>query len=376
MWYIQEVEGVRTDVRVICLPYLITDWYIDQMKSKYYDSDPVPFSMNHNQYETGTRDQLPVYDKIKEPVELKDVIDFIASDKPETRLKTNYNETIDYFPTKKLKVTVDKDKVLRNGVVKAADSAQIVDEMTWSLSSRYILKNDLMILDLVANSNWERPIYFVTVGPGNDTNIRDYFQCEGFAYRLVPIKTKYDMMSVGRIDTDDLYDKLMNKFRWGNMGDPDVYLDENIRRTIQIVKLRNTFGRLAIALKQEGKDDKAIEVLNRCLEILPIEKVNLTYYDSRLVDALFECNHPKAVEITTDIFNTAYNDLLYYAKLPVPFYASNDNKRQMCMVNAQWILETVQNQKQTQLYKELEPVFNEMYSIYSGNTSAKGLSRK
>jgi hypothetical protein len=332
--------------------------------------------MNHNQYETGTRDQLPVYDKIKDAVELKDVIDFIASDKPETRLKTNYNENIDYFPTKKLKITVDKEKVLATGTVKAQDSALIVDEMTWSLASRYILKNDLMILDLVANSNWERPIYFVAVGPGNDTNLRDYFQCEGFAYRLVPIKTKYDMLSVGRIDTDDLYDKMMNKFRWGNMGDPKVYLDENIRRTLQIVKLRGNFGRLAIALEQEGKHDSALAVLNRCLEVLPIEKVNLSYYDSKFVDALFECNHPQAAEIVTNVFNTAYNDLLYYAKLPAPFFASNDNKRQMSMVSAQWIIETLQTYNQTELFNELNEVFTEMYGIYSGNINAKGLSRK
>ena len=367
LWYIQEVEGVRTDVRVICLPYLITDWYIDQMKSKYYDSDPVPFSMNHNQYETGTRDQLPVYDKIKEPVELKDVIDFIASDKPETRLKTNYSDVIDYFPTKKLKVTIDKDEILRKGVVKAKDSAQIVDEMTWSLSSRYILKNDLMILDLVANANWDRPIYFVTVGPGNDTNIRDYFQCEGFAYHLVPIKTKYDAQSVGRIDTDDLYDKLMNKFRWGNMGDPKVYLDENIRRTIQIVKLRTNFSRLAIALKQEGKDDKAIEVLDRCLEVLPVEKMAVSFYDMHLLDALLICNHSRAEEIATGIFNNAYNDMLYYAKLPMPFYVSCEEKRKMCMYNAGLVIEALHDNNMTKLHNEFQPVYNEMFSIFSGN---------
>ena len=376
LWYIQEVEGVRTDVRVICLPYLITDWYIDQMKSKYYESEPVPFSMTHSQYETGTRDQLPVYDKIKDAQELKDVINFIKSDNPQTRLTTNYSEAIDYFPTKKLKVTIDKEKVLATGTVKAKDSALIVDEMAWSLTSRYILKNDLMILDLVANSNWERPIYFVSVGPGNDTNLRDYFQCEGFAYRLVPIKTKYDMMSVGRIDTDQLYDKLMNKFRWGNMGDPKVYLDENIRRTIQIVKLRTNFGRLAIALEQEGKHDSATAVLNRCLEVLPVEKMALTYYDLRFVDALFACNHPKASEIATGIFNNAYNDLLYYAGLPAPFYASNENKRYMCMANAQLVLETLQTYEQTELFNELNGVLTEMYSIYSGSKNAKGLSRR
>ena len=380
LWYIQEVEEVRTDVRVICLPYLITDWYIDQMKSKYYDSDPVPFSLTHSQYETGTRDQLPVYDKLKEAQELKEVINFIKSDNPQTRLTSSYNnELMDYFPTKKLKVTIDKDEILRKGVVKEKDSDKIVDEMNWSLTSRYILKNDLMILDLVANSNWDRPIYFVSVGPGNDTNLRDYFQCEGFAYRLVPIKTKYDMMSVGRIDTDDLYDKMMNKFRWGNMGDPKVYLDENIRRTLQIVKLRSNFGRLASALQAEGKSDKAMEVLNRCFEVLPVEKVALTYYDSKFVDALFECNHPKAEEIVTNVFNTAYNDLLYYAKLPVPFYASCEEKRKMCMINAQWILEVLNDHGKTELHDELDKVFSEMFSIYSGNqpqSAIKNLSRR
>jgi len=371
LWYIQEVEGVRTDVRVICLPYLITDWYIDQMKSKYYESEPVPFSFTRQQYETGKRDQVPVYEKIKEAVELKDVIDFIGSDDPNTRLRSNYQESIDYFPTKKLKMTVDKEKVLETGAVKAKDSALIVDEMAWSLSSRYILKNDLMILDLVAHANWERPIYFVSVGPGSETNMRDYFQCEGFAYRLVPIKTKYDMQNIGRIDTDVLYDNMMNKFRWGNMNRPDVYLDENIRRTIHIVKLRNTFGRLAIALQEEGKKDSAQVVLNKCLDVLPIEKMNIDYYDARFVDALLICNHEKAKDIVMEIFNTAYNDLLYYAKQDARFFASSENKRQMCMVNAQWILESLRDNGRTDLLHELEPVFSQMYQIYSGNMDFK-----
>ena len=335
----------------------------------------MPFSLTHSQYETGVRDQLPVVEKIKEPQELRDVIDFVKSDNPQTRVQGYSNELMDYFPTKKLKMTIDKDAVLAKGVVKEKDADKIISEMNWSLSSRYILKNDLMILDLVANSNWDRPIYFVSVGPGNDTNLRDYFQCEGFAYRLVPIKTKYDMLSVGRIDTDDLYDKLMNKFRWGNMGDPKVYLDENIRRTLQIVKLRNTFGRLAIALKQEGKDDKAIEVIDRCLEVLPVEKMAITYYDFHIIDALFVCNHPKASEIASGIFNNAYNDLLYYAKLPMPFYVSHEEKRKMCMVNAQWILETLENYNHTDLHGELESVFNEMYGIYSGNQPQSALKK-
>lgn len=379
LWYIQEVEGVRTDVRVICLPYLITDWYIDQMKSKYYESEPVPISFERSQYETGVRDQVPVYEKIKEPVELKDVIEFIKSDNPQTRLSTNYNEKVDYFPTKKLKITIDKDEILAKGVVAAKDSNLIVDEMNWSLASRYIMKNDLMILDMIANGNWDRPIYFVSVGPGNDTNIREYFQCEGFAYKLVPIKTKFDNQEVGHINTDVLYDKLMNKFRWGNMGKPNVYLDENIRRTLHIVKVRNNFGRLSIALHQEGKADSAIAVLNRGLEILPPEKMNFDYYDSKFIEALFVCNHERASEIATNIMNTAYNDMLYYASLKPVFYASTESKRLMCMVNAQSVLDIAKAYQQTELLKEFNPMFEEMYSIYNGNVHVndiKAMSRK
>ncbi len=379
LWYIQEVEGVRTDVRVICLPYLITDWYIDQMKSKYYESDPVPFSFTHDQYESGTRDQVPVYEKIKDPQELKDVIDFVGSDNPQTKLMTNYNEKVDYFPTKKLKVTIDKDDILAKGVVPAKDSARIVNEMSWSLASRYIMKNDMMILDLVANSNWDRPIYFVSVGPGNDTNIRDYFQCEGFAYRLVPIKTPFDYQELGYIDTDVLYDNMMNKFRWGNMGDPKVYLDENIRRTLHIVKVRNNFGRLAMALQQEGKADSANVVIDRALEVLPPEKICIDYYDMKLVEALFACKHDRTEEIARTIANTAYNDLLYYAKLDPRFYASAESKRQMCMINAQMVIEIASTYKFAELEKDLSQIYGEMYDIYSGKVdynSLQQLSRK
>ena len=372
LWYIQEVEGVRTDVRVICLPYLITDWYIDQMKSKYYESEPVPFSYEHYQYETGVRDQLPVYERIKEPVELKEVIDFVGRSDKETRVQNYNNELMDYFPTKKLKMTIDKDKVLAEGAVKQKDADLIVDEMAWNLSARYIMKNDLMILDLVANANWERPIYFVAVGPGSsETNLRDYFQCEGFAYRLVPIKTKYDLQNIGRIDTEVLYDNMMNKFRWGNMNNPKVYLDENIRRTLHIVKLRSNFGRLAIALKEEGKTDMAMNAINKCLDVLPVEKMPIDYYDMSLVNAMLLCNHDRTDEIVTKVFNTAYNDLLYYANQDARFYASSENKRQMCMVNAQWILESLRDNHRTDLLSEFEPVFSQMYQIYSGNLSAK-----
>ncbi|MGD9992079.1 MAG: DUF2723 domain-containing protein [Salinivirgaceae bacterium] len=365
LWYIQEVEEVRTDVRVICLPYLITDWYIDQMKSKYYESEPVPFSLNKNQYVLGKRDQVPVFERVSDAVELRQVIDFVGSDDARTQVQTTMGEKTDYFPTKKFKITVDKEKVLSEQVVKEDQAGEIVDEIRWNIGANYILKNDLMILDLLASSNWERPIYFVTVGTGNETNMRDYFQLEGFAYRFVPIKTPFDYQSIGRIDTDILYDNLMNKFRWGNMAEPHVYLDENIRRTIRIVKIRNNFGRLAKALVAENKKDSAKQVMLRGLEVLPVEKMALEYWDSHFVEALFEAGLQElGRELVEEMATDALNDLRYYTKLDRRFPNQAEHDKQICFATVQWLNEMAQRYGEKELSQQLNKTFEEMYGLF------------
>ncbi|MGE4287791.1 MAG: DUF2723 domain-containing protein [Salinivirgaceae bacterium] len=365
LWYIQEVEEVRTDVRVICLPYLITDWYIDQMKSKYYESEPVPFSLNKNQYVLGKRDQVPVFERVSDAVELSQVIEFVGSDDARTQVQTTMGEKTDYFPTKKFKISVDKEKVLAENVVKPENAGEIVDEIRWNIGANYILKNDLMILDLLASANWERPIYFVTVGTGNETNMRDYFQLEGFAYRFVPIKTPFDYQSIGRIDTDILYDNLMNNFRWGNMADPHVYLDENIRRTIRIVKIRNNFGRLAKALVAENKKDSAQQVMLRGLEVLPVEKMGLEYWDSHFVEALFEAGLQEQGRLMVEkMADDALNDLRYYTKLDRRFPNQAEQDKQICFATVQWLNEMALRYGEKELSQKLNQTFEEMYGLF------------
>ncbi len=365
LWYIQEVEEIRTDVRVICLPYLITDWYIDQMKSKYYDSEPIPFTLTKDQYVVGKRDQVPVFERMKEYVELKQVIEFVASDDARTQVQTTLNEKTNYFPTKKFKITVDKNKVIKEGVVKPENANLIVDEIKWSINSNYVLKNDLMILDLLTSSNWERPIYFVSVGSGNQTNMRDYFQLEGFASRFVPIKTKFNHQAIGRIDTDILYDNIMNKFRWGNMSDPDVYLDENTRRTIRIVKVRNNFGRLAKALVTEGKQDSAQTVLKRGLEVLPLEKVPLELYDAQFVEAFFEAGMTeKGIEIITQMADDAVSDMDYYVRLQEKKGNVADQEKQFIVGTIQWLSGLASKYGSKELSDDVSKKFEEIYTLY------------
>jgi hypothetical protein len=335
------------------------------MKSKYYESDPVPFSMNKDQYIQGVRDQVPVFERFEGFVELRQVIDFVASDDERTRVQTNMNDKTDYFPTKKFKITVDSAKVMANGVVKPENADQIVQEIKWSISSNYVMKNDMMILDLFATSDWERPIYFVSVGSGNETNMKDYFQLEGFASRFVPIKTPYDYLNTGRVDTDILWDNLMNKFQWGNIGDPKVYLNENTRRTIRIVKVRNNFGRLAKSLNAEGDKARAQEALNRCLEILPADKMKIEYYDSQFVEAFFEVGmNEEGKEIALQMANTALKDMEYFVKFDTKFGKVSDQDKQLAFVTVQWLNDVARRYKQEELSAELNKTFEEIYQMF------------
>jgi tetratricopeptide (TPR) repeat protein len=298
LWYNQDVEGVRTDVRVCNLSYLQTDWYIDQMKRKAYESEPVPFSMNTDKYRQGTRDLIYLLDDpriSRESVGLKEAVNFIADDNPATKLQQAENAA--YLPQ-------DYDK--------------IVDTITINLSNRSFLpKDEMMILDLLATNNWERPVYWaITVGSSKYMNLQDYFQVEGFAYRFVPIKSQSSPQTLrfGSVATDIMYDNLMNKFEYGNMNDPDIYVDENNAR--MMTNIRNSFNRLARALVEEGKNDSAIAVIDRCLELVPNEIVQYEYFAMELAETYFAAGASEKgkqmVETAFDIYN---NELAYFLSL-------------------------------------------------------------
>ncbi|MBK8847100.1 MAG: DUF2723 domain-containing protein [Bacteroidetes bacterium] len=261
LWYAQEVEGVRRDVRIVNLSLLNTDWYIDQMKRQAYEGPPVPFTVPREKYIQGTRDYIPYFEQksiSSDYIELKSVFEFITSDDPKTKVQLRDGSFINYLPTKKFKMTIDKEQVIKSGTVAAKDSALIVNEIVWDLNKGYVQKADLMMLDLIANNNWKRPIYYaVTVGSDNYIGLDDHFQLEGLAYRLVPIKTVNKDGQTGRVAVDEMYNNTMNKFAWGNMKMEGVYLDQNnLNMTMNI---KNNFSRLAEAKFMEGKYDDCIK---------------------------------------------------------------------------------------------------------------------
>lgn len=324
LWYAQEVEGKRTDVRVCNLMLLNTDWYIDQMKRKVYESDPLPITLPVKKYYDGINNQTWIYEKVKEPVDISTIINYVNSDNSATKLKVSANELLDIIPTKTIRIPVDKKKVLASGTVKPQDSAKIVPYIDIKLKGSSIIKSQLIVLDILAHNDWERPIYYVTGYHNDALGLEDYFQLEGLAYRLVPIKSENKgWLEYGRVDTDILYDNIMNKFVWGGANDPKVDIDYNHRRTILVVKARLNYARLSKALSAEGKYEKAISVLDRCMEVLPLSTISYDPYMPDVIDAYFAAGDTsKAVAMTNDICSHYYEQLDYYLKQS-PFIVSS-----------------------------------------------------
>ncbi|MBE0678472.1 MAG: DUF2723 domain-containing protein, partial [Bacteroidales bacterium] len=287
LWYAQEVEGVRTDVRVCNLMLLNTDWYIDQMKMKAYTSEPLPISLPKSLYYDGVNNQVAVYERVSEPANAKEVMKFISSGSDVSKLKM-YGEDIYYIPTRTVRIPVNAAKVIANGTVRPEDADKIVPYIDIHLKGSWIMKSQLMVLDIIAHNDWERPVYFVAGMHDDAMGLEEYFQLEGLAYRLVPVKgVNRGWLEYGRIDTEILYDNMMNRFMWRGAAEPDVYIDYYHMRTLTVIRTRLNHARLAKSLVAEGDTARARAVIDRCLELFPVSKLGYDFYFSEIISACF-----------------------------------------------------------------------------------------
>lgn len=273
LWYAQEIEHFRTDVKIVNTSLFMTDWYIDQMKAKSYESDPLPISFTHDQYVGDKLDYVAHIPKIETRWNIKDFIDFIKN--PKSTVGLQNGQTIHFYPTNKIRVNVDKNTIIKNKVVNARYNDSIVPYMDIDIKGSALYKNRLMMLDILANNNWKRPIYF-SGGAFDDEDylwLKDYLQLDGMVYKLVPIKNTPSKnggpMDMGQIDADKMYDIVM-KWDWGNSESEKIYHDPETRRNS--ITYRTNLSRLMNELIAEDKIDKAKNVINLAMTKMPVDK--------------------------------------------------------------------------------------------------------
>lgn len=364
LWYAQEVEGIRTDIRVVNYMLASGDWYVHQLGKKVYNADRLKFTLTPPQYKKGINEIVPFYDRgIKNYLELKEVVDFIASDNKATRAMLQSGREVNYLPSKKLKITVDKEKVLKNGIVPPEFADKIVDNIQWTVAQSVLLKNDLMLFDMLASNQWERPIYFVNPSTMNKVfNIEKYCHQEGFVYRFMPVLASHYQKGLAGINTWMSYDILMNKCEWGHLADNDVTVDRESYRECMVP--RQTFIRTAEALVNEGQAQMAIALADRCQEIFPNHKISFNMLMLPLVEVYYQAGAmPKGTALAHEIVQLYTDEIMYCTALPgrfVPYYETDLGQAFSVL---QRLLMAAKHYKQDDLSDEIEAFMEEQMKL-------------
>ena len=329
LWYAQEVEGYRTDVRTINTSLFATDWYIDQMKKAAYNSPPIPSQLTHDKYAWGVRDAVYYQPLTDERWDIKQFMDVIESDKytMEYIIKSRGGDPTQYpesyrnlhiYPTNKIRVPVNKQNVLESGLVKPEDADLIVDYIDIEIPGKALTKNRIMMLDILANNDWKRPIYFTggSFSPAEYMWMKDYLQLDGLVYKLVPIKTPIDPKNpyeMGRIDADLMYDIVMD-WKWGNSGSTEIYHDPETRKNS--ISFRGNLARLTEKLLQEGKTEKAKDILDLAMEKMPFGYFGYYVFLEPFVDGYYQVGETeKARALFEDVAKKYQEYLEYYGSM-------------------------------------------------------------
>ena len=397
LWYNQETEGFRTDARTCNLSYLQTDWYIDQMKRPAYDSPALPITWDRTEYMEGQNEYVPIRPDFKKqidkaykaaeeevlngknpealnniraqfgdnPYELKNILKYWV--------RTKDGQAV--IPTDSIVVKIDKEAVRRSGMmIPEALGDSIPDYMHISLKDekgnpkRALYKSELMMLEMLANANWERPIYMaITVGTDNQLNMREHFIQEGLTYRFTPFNTE----ALGAtIDSEKMYDNLMNKFKFGGIDKPGIYIDENTMR--MCYTHRRIFAQLITQLMKEGKKDKALAALEYAEKMIPAFNVPYDVQNGALemAEAYYQLgNNTKADQIIDELANKSVEYLTWYLSL-------DDNhllmsQREFIMHLSALDMEVKMMEKyKSKLAGNYTPKVNELYNIYVGRMKA------
>jgi hypothetical protein len=316
LWYAQEVEGFRTDVRVCNLSLLGTEWYIDQMKRKTYQSDALPISLNIDNYNKGINDQIPfiksTVPSVQAGISLKEYISLIKNNDPAIQTTFNQGDKLNILPSANLYYDFNAEQVAQMSFIPQKYKALVNGRMEWSIGEKDILKNDLLVLDMIAQNEWKRPIYFAgTLSPASFLNLKEYCQLEGYAYRLMPFKV--EGAQDGFVNTDIMKDRLLNKMSFKNLDNPNVYYDSEFFLRVPIITARYAFLRLVDQLVREDKKEEAEQMLDKAIKVMPDNTIPYDQLSANFPAFYYGIGkNEKAKAISEVIVNRSDEELTYF----------------------------------------------------------------
>jgi len=366
LWYAQEIEHFRTDVKIVNTSLFMTDWYIDQMKAKSYESNALPISFTHDQYVGDKLDYTAYIQKIDTRWNIKDFIDFIKN--PKSTVGLQNGQTIHFYPTNKIRVNVDKNTIIKNKVVNPKYYDSIVPYLDIDIKGSALYKNRLMMLDILANNNWKRPIYF-SGGAFDDEDylwLKDYLQLDGMVYKLVPVKNTPSKdggpLDMGQIDADKTYDIVM-KWDWGNSESEKIYHDPETRRNS--ITYRTNLSRLMNQLIEEGKIDKAKNVINLAITKMPLDKFGYYSLVEPFADGYYRVGEKaKAQDLLNKLVQKYKENLNYYSTLTPSDQTDLAVDIITDIERYRSLLHVMQDNKDTAFYNKHKTTFNTYVNVF------------
>lgn len=317
LWYAQEVEGIRCDIQIVLSPYLSAEWYVDQMRKPSYNKPGLEMKLGQEKIAGGKRTFLPIIEKLDTAIDLNSLLDFVGSEDGNYQVMLSKGEKTNFVPSRKLYLPFDKGQ-MKNYSFKSGYNPGAVDSISITLKENYLRMDHLLMLDIIASNHWKRPVYFASVQEPKNLGLDKYLQLDGYAYKLTPYKTNPQAIDdIGVIDSETLYHKFMKQFSFASITDPKVYLDNTHVITVSSVALRNKFARLVETLLNEGKKDKALNVLDRIMEILPSERISFDFQMVNIAELYARAGKEgKAKQILTKLNALTRENLDYFLVLP------------------------------------------------------------
>ena len=363
LWYAQEVEGIRRDVRVVNLSLLSGDWYINQMRKRVYESAPLPITLRPDQYRATNREVTYLIEQpnIQGYEDLKDIFDVIVNHEEQLQ-QVNEGVKFNFIPTKSFSIKVDSALIRKSGMVPENYKDSIVPAVNFKVNQEALMRSDLVVLDIIAHNNWKRPIYFSSsVASDALQGLSEYTLQEGIAFRLVPVHIKGDESQPGGVNTTTMYRNMMDKFLWKNLNNPNVYLDETCRRLA--MNYRNAFGRMAIQLINEGQSAKAVKALDFCMKTLPEYQLPYDYFTLQIACAYAKAGEAKkAAEIWNRMLTLSKENIDYQMHSRVGKSEGMDSETQQNMYYLQKIVQDAGKTQQTEMEKKAKTIFEEYYN--------------